>query len=122
MGDSIKKGLTIVRTIIDISLTALTANTGVLVACGLVLVEGDAFGASVFPDPLTDDEQPGWLFRTHRRVESESTSVARQFIQEDIKARRTMRGEDAEFLMIWESGAGANVRIAGMIRVLAMKP
>ena len=71
-------GMTVVRTIVDlVGLPSTVAGAvGVMsISCGILIVDQEAFAASVFPDPDTVGERPvgGWMWRHRLFIPTELT-------------------------------------------------
>ena len=123
--DLAKKGATILRTLIDINIQAVTVNVNLILDVGVVMMQSDAIVAGAFPDPADDAEQPGWLYRKSIGLYTTDafSTVNRVPFLADIKAKRKFAGEAWELMMIWERDAAVGtLNIQGLVRVLIAKP
>ncbi len=119
--DDEKKGMTLIRTLVDLKFTPTTADTATRLSVGFFFIEADALAAPALPDPATADEQPGWFYRWAHVCNIDSTSVSRDRAVADIKAMRKFRAEDYDIVMVAETGAGAPIAVSGLIRLLVKK-
>ena len=120
-----RKGATVVRTIIHMVFRQLTINTESKMSYGIYMCELDAFAAGAFSDPDQGDEQLGWLYRGFRLLLTpESDQIINNGILDvDIKAKRTFPGEDQLLTMvIAQDASGITTRVDGLVRVLIMRP
>ena len=119
-----RKGMTVVRILIDLSANLTIAGTGANVGMGITLVESDAAAVVQFPDPSVEGDQPGWLWRVQRPVFTASPndpSQSTRFVH-DIKARRRLPGEDYLLMLVVDSSAGnAIINVDGIIRTLWLR-
>ena len=122
--DNDKKGMTIVRTIVQLGANLTAAGSGGQLSVGLAMVNDDALAALTLPDADTIDE-PGWLYRG---VKSVFTSVVNDHSQEtrfdlDLKGRRKFTGTDMNFCLILDTGtiSGGSINVNGRVRFLVMK-
>ena len=124
LGTAEKKGLTIVRLIIDIAAVLISAGTGGRLTIGICVVNDDALASLVLPDATNEADKPGWLYRTRRSVfTSDPNDLAQQaHFKEDLRSKRTFRGASDNLVMVLDLGtSNASVNVDGWIRVLAMK-
>ena len=126
MADDLKKGLTLVRTIIDLTVAQTVAGTGANMAMGIYLAGTDAISALVFADPASSGEQPGWVWRKNVSSVTSLANDASQFVHvfADLKAKRRFPGEDYDMVLVLDGlgSAGSPINIDGMIRQLWLKP
>ena len=118
-----RKGSTIVRTIVDLTLAPLSASVTLRIAWGLVMMELDAFNAAIFPDPFVADDQPGWMLRGERNLRTSNVDDVpnNAQLQIDLKAKRKFMGEDELYVLVLERGAETGtIVVSGMIRILWM--
>ncbi len=118
-----KKGLTLVRTIIEMSYIAVTAGTGSSVHAGIYLVEDDALSAGAFAEPGDSGDDAGWVWRLMNKpvyTSVSNDSSQQTLIKADIRAMRKYPGEDYSMAMIIEVPAGGNstINTNGMVRML----
>ena len=125
----VRPGLTIVRTLVDI--TALPTQAPASFGTNLCLVAGgviseDAFGAVALPDLNDDEDYPltGWTFKVplvlgSNPTEEEFGLTAR--IQGDFRSMRKL-GIDSVYTLFTNNivldGVGVTVRFAGLVRTL----
>ena len=120
--DDEKKGMTVIRMLIDLQFFALSVNTKALLSGGIYIVESDALAVLALSDPSHADEQPGWTWRWSTVLSSDSTSISRQHVTADVHSMRKFPGEDTDLISVWELGAITNgAQITGIIRVLCKK-
>ena len=122
--DDEKKGLTIVRLIINLSYRTTTVGVGQRIAVGVCLLNDDAVAAAAIPDPETDDEKAGWMFRDGLHVINNAAAdgASMGHIKVDIRSARKFPDEDFDMFIIQETGpAATNVQVNGIIRLLALK-
>ncbi len=127
------QGMTLVRMLLRLTVqqvvsTIGTANETSIYDMGIGVIEQDAFAAAVFPDPVTqDDATPrGWVYRVRLPL----TDVAAvpswdpQFIQEDLRGKRTIG--NGELVLIHSNNAdigdGFTMHILGIVRCLFLLP
>jgi len=70
-----RKGMTVVRTLVDFDVIPSAAGAAGNLSGGIVLVDGDAFAAAAMPDPDEAQDQPGWLWRFHKGIFSSGTKM-----------------------------------------------
>ena len=122
---SIKKGLTLVRTIIDLYCVATGTGTGALVHAGIFMAHGDAVAASALADPLTDSEQAGYIWRWQGNVFTSVVNDSSQMthLVYDLKSKRKFPSEDHELVFMMQASVSAiSVNCDGLIRQLWLKP
>ena len=122
--DDEKKGMTIVRLIIDLVYQLSAVGTGGVVSSGICLVTDDAFGASVLPEADVSSDKPGWWYRSVKTVYSATLNDRAQAtnVQYDLKIGRKLPGEDVAISMIFDASAlSSDVNIDGLVRLLALK-
>ena len=121
--DDEKKGMTLTRTIMNLTLSVQTAGAGSVFSYGLVMVEDDAAASLSFPDPDDLSQDPGWVWREGQMPVFSSTvndfSQSR-LIRVDTRAQRKYIGEDFAFMLIMHVAAGgaSTVNIDGWVRTL----
>ena len=125
MPDSLRKGATLVRTIVDLMAGLSVAGTGGMLAMGIVITNDDALAAAALPNPEDDADQPGWLWRVRKSVFTNITTdratLTPFFV--DLRAKRKMSGEDlTPVLIVRNIGSAQSYNINGLIRSLWMKP
>ncbi len=57
-----RKGMTLVRTILELDFLAITAGTGSLVSAGICMWPIEASSAGAFPDADQADYNPAWVW------------------------------------------------------------
>ena len=117
------KGLTVTRTIIRLSVQAVTQDTSGLFHCGIYLVENDAAAALAFAEAQDPADDAGWMYRLMAHVWGQSGNVANSInfsrINEDIRAMRKYPGEDyTNILLVTNTSAGGSINVDGMVRTL----
>ena len=119
-----RKGMTLARTILDLTFRTDAINIDQDVSLGMVMITTAAVAAVALPNPRTDDEQPGWIWRSQRVLAQSSVDDASQFIHinEDLHSGRRYSGEDKDLLMIFSTGAGGiSIKVGGLVRLLMLK-
>ena len=118
-----RKGVTVIRTLLDFAGLALAAGTGSLVSCGIYMCEDDAFNAGVLADPETEADQAGWLWRTigqgvHTASVNDSTQERRW--KEDLRGMRKYPGDDYTLCLVLqvEAGGFSTINFDGSVRTL----
>ena len=125
VSDDIRKGLTVVRLIIDVTAVLATAGPGGRLSLGIFVGETEAIAASAVPNPSDVGEDPGWLWRTvgqgvFSSLANDMAQVRRFNI--DLKARRRYRGEDTNLTLVMDfSTSNESVNVDGVIRQLLMR-
>ena len=124
MVDDEKKGATLVRTILSLRSVLIAAGTGGLLGMGIVIVNDDALSAGVFPDANSAGDQPGWLWRRQLPIATSDPNDSSQWLATDIdiRAKRTLTGEDSNLMLIINLGtSSASVNTDGWCRSLWMR-
>ena len=118
-----KKGMTIVRALVDLTLVLVAAGTGGNLAMGLLMVGTEALAALAVPD-ADQAADKGWMWRTQQVVSSSLANDRSQHVRivQDLKSRRRFRSDDDEVILVFNAGtlSGA-INIDGTIRLLALK-
>ncbi len=125
LSDIVRKGSTILRILIDLNMRSVTGNVLAGIGLGLVLMQIDAFVAGSPPDPLDDDEQPGWMWRDQQTVVMANVNDQSQTktFKLDLRAKRKFPGEDSLLVLVIERDAPvATLELHGHIRTLVLKP
>ena len=120
-----RKGATVVRMLLDITLQPVTIDVNLRSYMGIYMAELDAFNASNFPEVAVDDEQPGWMYRMMRNVRTHDVDQlpANSHIEVDVRAKRRFVGEDTLLTLVLERDAAVGgVLFTGMVRTLVMRP
>ena len=120
-----RKGMTLLRTLIDLTSVVISAGSGGLISMGLYMVHTEAAGAVAFPDANEQDDQ-GWIWRSGPRVISATNindiSANNRWIF-DLKGKRRFPSEDhGIYLLIDASTLAQSVNTDGLIRMLMAKP
>ena len=124
MQDDEKKGMTLVRTLVNLSLLPIATGPGSVVALGLVMIEDDAIAAGSFPEPGDNIQKPGWLWKT---ILPTSTALVNQnsdatLIREDLRGKRKFPASGWDLMLLVNNIQGTvTVNIDGLIRMLWMK-
>ena len=119
-----KKGMTIIRLLIDLVCAAAATGTGNVIAMGIAMVENDAVAAAAFPDPGAETDQPGWLWREVFSVYTSTLNDRAQSVPivRDIRARRRFPARQTSLYLIIDTVSGStSINIDGSIRVLVAK-
>ena len=117
------EGLTVVRSIIDFAFQSdTTAGRGRL-ACGLVLVNGDALASAVFPDPTAGPEDGDWIWLAPELFTIwQTASPQPRVIHEDIRGSRKY-GQGDELVFVMRNADATNgLDVSGYIRSLILLP
>ena len=61
-----RKGMTLLRTLIDITMIAITAGTGSVVGAGIYMISREALTALALFEPDQADDDAGWVWRVIR--------------------------------------------------------
>ena len=123
--DDEKKGMTLLRTLADLTFEVETVAAAQTVAFGMLLVTDEAVASVAVPGPQDVNDQPGWLFR-HNFVLRTSVigdgGAIRTFTR-DLRGKRKYLGADQVWVIAFETGGtgGATVRVGGVIRQLMAK-
>ena len=120
----IRKGMTLVRTILDLAFIAISAGTGSVVGAGIYLATLEAFAAGALAEPEDPTDEMAWVWR-HPRIsvftsaQNDSSQVVH--IREDLKGRR--RVPDADYSMVWRHNVNGttSVNIDGLVRQLWLR-
>ena len=117
--DAVKKGATIVRTIVDLWYSVNALNQNSICDLGLVMINDDAIGSGSFPDPQTVTDKPGWMLRKRVVIQGSEENVpeSNHFVF-DLKTSRILAGDDMDLILITNNNAGGQVNIKGLVRVL----
>jgi len=123
------RGLTLVRTILDIQLTpSIPLNDGMqMMDIGIGLASRDSFSAGDLPDPGAAADEPirGWIFRTRCAVMRDATQqVPVTHCVGDFRAMRKIDAGElyAKFDNTTLAGTAFTVFIVGLIRCLFLLP
>ena len=124
LADDEKSGMTVVRTVIDLTLWPLTTIVRTTVSLGMVMITTDAVAAGAAPDPSDTLDNPGWMWRGQRvlRTSNVNDSPRNGHILLDLRGKRKFNGPDMDLVMIVENSAsGISADIDGLVRVYALK-
>ena len=122
--DDEKKGMTLVRTLIQLAAMPIATGAGSVLAMGIVMIEDDALAAGSVPEPGDNIQKPGWLWKT---LFSSSTAVVNAradatLIKEDLRGMRKFAASGSDLVLVAENIQGTvTVNIDGLIRMLWMK-
>ena len=121
MADEVK-GATLVRSIIDITMGAVSAGTGTPCAIAMYMIDNEALAAGALADLFQDDDDPGYIWKINQiPVFTNDTNSGQAAVryQRDIRAMRKFPGEDYSIVMVFETSGGAsNVNFDGFVRML----
>ena len=118
-----KKGMTLTRLLVNITITQVTSGTGGVYAAGIYLAEEDAFAAVAIPEPEVVGDDAGWVWRVLQVPVFASTTTdfaqARRF-ELDIRAQRKYIGEDYTMVLTQtlNAGAASSINLNGFVRAL----
>ena len=123
---SLTQGATIQRMLVDIWLRNDTIQNEKTMDWGIVLVDGEAASAGIFPDADDEDERVPWLGRGRMHVFCNVFFEANpnSYMHRDLRAQRIMRDEFKQLRLICDldtNGAGG-VFVTFSTRVLVMMP
>ena len=126
IADAQRKGMTVVRWIVDLLcvLAAPSGGTGGLIHMGLYMASDEEVAAGAVADPAAVDDKPGWVWRAQKSVFSTTQNDRSQAtpFQFDTKSRRRFPTEDYSPILVIDSGVlSASVNIDGLIRLLVQK-
>ena len=118
-----KKGVSLLRTLLDLTFRATTLGTYPEAMGGIVMVKGDADAAGAVPDPGDVADQPGWVTRYHRKA-TDANAEPLIRLQQDIRTSRKYLGANDTLLIIHDniSAASGNIIITGLVRALIRIP
>ena len=122
--DDEKKGMTLVRTIVDLELAAQATGTGGKLSMGIVMVSDDSLAAGAVPDPEDNIDKPGWLWKSLRSFFTSTINDHAQatVVQHDLRGMRKFPASGADLVLIMTNFAGTvTVNVDGLIRMLWMK-
>ena len=124
MQDDEKKGMTLVRTIVDLDLHATSVSSGGRLALGIVIAEDDAIAAGSFPEAQDNIGKPGWVWKALKTFGTSDINdrSQRTIIHEDLKSRRKFQASGYDLVLIVNNFEGVTaVNIDGLIRTLWLK-
>ena len=110
--------------LIDLELNLSVAGTGGFVNMGICMIDEDAAAAGALPDANSDNEQPGWMWRTTQTVFTAVVNdrASATLVKADIRAMRKFAGDNVQLRWIANNSASGNpINVNGIIRVLLMK-
>ena len=119
-----KKGATVLRILVDMAALLIASGNGGVLTVGICIVDDDALASLTLPDPASETDKPGWLWRTRKSVFNNAVQDMSQqaFFIADLKAKRTFRGPSENLVMILDLGtSSASVNVDGWVRVLIGK-
>ncbi len=125
-----RRGLTIVRLLIDLAVTPSPTN-GVVGTqtslMGIGVASFEAFGAGVVPDSNVETDRParGWLWRSSLVILDDADNVVPSMrVQADVRAKRRV-DDGVPFLNMVNqdrTGTAFTIRVTGIVRVLYLLP
>jgi len=118
------KGSTVTRTILDIRVGGDSVAQRVFFDWGLVVINGDAAAAGVFPDPQDLSDRPGWLGRGQLTTiqGSLSDSTQEEHLKLDLRSQRVLRAEEDQYHLIVHNSGVTIVRWYAYVRSLIKYP
>ncbi len=120
-----RKGHTITRIVMNLTLRANFVDLRYDVSWGLTLVNSDAAAATAFPNPEDEDDQPGWLLRDVATLQTSDVDDGSQFLRMnyDIRAERLFRNQQQSlYFIIDQAASGNNLGWDLLTRVLVRLP
>ena len=117
----LRKGATITRIIMQLTLQGL--STGLVGICdwGIVVLNGDAVIAQAFPDADVSSDRADWLARGQESVVTSVVSDGSQLVRvfRDLRAQRVIRSEEDELHFIMDQNtSGMTVQYDLFSRIL----
>ena len=119
-----QKGTTIVRTILDLTLSSNAADVSNLIDMGIVLADAGAVLAGHLAQPEVQNDQPSWVWRARKHVRVANVSNSNQYatVSMDTKSKRKFVGNERDYLFVANNTGTEAVTVRGLIRVLIQKP
>ena len=120
-----KKGVTLVRLILELVCVAITAGAGSRLHAGITIVTQDAFAALAIPEPGDSGDEVSWLWRQIGKpvftsvVNDSSQSVT---VSRDLKSKRRYPGEDYNLTLVMDAVGASSVNVDGLIRLYYLLP
>ena len=118
-----RKGMKVVRTILDCEANLSLAGTGGLISMGMYMWPIEAI--TTLADPADDSQEVPWLWKVINRpvFTSAPTDLTQlQPFRVDTRVQRRFPTQEYDFRLDFQSGAlSDNVNINGMCRVLVQK-
>ena len=126
-------GLTLTRTIIDLSFLAQTPGAAagrMRVDFGIGVTQSEATAANVLPDPQSALDFPtrGWVVRKHKIVTDsiDSFDADALTVEMDLSGRRALHTTDTDLTLIIQNsallGTTFSVQVQGWVRSLLLMP
>ncbi len=123
-----RRGMTIVRTIVDLQLSpdptsGVTGSMFVDLAIGMANQQAFTAGSGSLPDPAINSERPprGWIWKTRTAVIDDATQLgALTFVSGDFRSKRKVDA-GIPYLHIApdaRTGTAFTVNVTGLIRLL----
>jgi len=123
--DDEKKGMTVVRVIVDLVAQLSAVGTGGLVSMGIAMVAKEAGVAGAFPEVTDQEMEASWMWkRPNLTVSATNLNDQSTFTRfaYDTRVMRKFRFQDNELRLILESGVlTSTVNVNGIVRMLGMK-
>jgi len=127
--ESEHKGYTLVRMVIDLSISPAPPVTGSILLqemfFGIGMISIEALNAGIFPDTQVAGDNPvtGWLWRGHVTI-TERPDKGHAEIRADIRTQRKLMYGLPVLIMdsVATSGAGFSMLTSGIIRCLYLAP
>ena len=121
LAESIRKGSTITRILLQLVIHPATVNTICRLKWGMVLVNEDAASGGTFPDADQSTDRADWLARGAELVSVTDLFNGQQYarVDRDLRAQRVIRADTDEFhFIIDQDSSGATVNYSVWTRVL----
>ena len=115
--EGLRKGLTIIRSIGEIQIEAVTNSFEISIA--LAYVPQEPAAAGVFPDPSSDASFP-WMW--WHRLAGDTTAGEVLRVPIDVKSKRRFRDASDRLYMILDNDGANSVTYSFGIRMLYMLP
>ena len=124
LADANKKGATITRIIMSLTVRPALENVQSEIYFGIAAVNADAAAALVFPDPDVETDNVRWLVRGGGPNESNADTLFSSWrhYEFDLRAQLRYRSEQEETHFILNQNAGGDMFFWLMTRILVKHP
>ena len=119
------KGTTVTRTLLYVRMSSASVAQLNVFYWGLVLLNADAAGSGVFPDPADVSDRPGWLARGRlENIQSDLSDKSQwSAVDIDLRSQRILRTEESEYHLIVETAATGFIAVwSAYVRTLMKRP
>ncbi len=101
----------------------VSLNVGTNTDIGVFMGTSEGIAAGAVPDPGTSGDNPGWMYRNRIHIAGNSQDTPEDFfLEKDIRAMRKFDAQDRDVALVFDVGAGSDVTINGLVRLLIMLP